>query len=80
VSTRRTKPYIASEIKQAGRTCSVGLIIRQNEANNLQTPCDQVDSFLTPTELCYIGHHFPTPEQDIASYQLRIDGEVGNPF
>ena len=36
-----------------------GLIIRQKEPTNLETPFDQVDSFLTPTELFYIRSHFP---------------------
>ena len=59
---------------------SAGLIIRQKEPNNLETPFDQVDSFLTPTELFYIRSHFPAPKLDLASYQLRIDGAVRNPF
>jgi DMSO/TMAO reductase YedYZ molybdopterin-dependent catalytic subunit len=57
-----------------------GLIIRQKEPNNLETPFDQVDSFLTPTELFYIRSHFPAPKIELASYQLRIDGAVRNPF
>jgi DMSO/TMAO reductase YedYZ molybdopterin-dependent catalytic subunit len=65
---------------KALRTSSIGLIIRQKEPNNLETPFDQVDSFLTPTELFYIRSHFLTPELNLASYQLRIDGAVGNPF
>src|SRR5882762_3193813 len=55
-----------------------GLIIRQKEPNNLETPLDQVDSYLTPTELFYIRSHFPAPRLELASYQLRIDGAVGN--
>jgi hypothetical protein len=31
-----------------------GLIIRQKEPTNLETPFDQVDSILTPTELLYM--------------------------
>ncbi len=57
-----------------------GLIIRQKEPNNLETPFDQLDSFLTPTELFYIRSHFPAPKLDAASYRLRIDGAVRNPF
>jgi len=57
-----------------------GLIIRQKEPTNLETPFDRVASFLTPTELFYIRNHFPAPKLDPASYQLRIDGAVGNPF
>ena len=59
---------------------SGGLIIRQKEPNNLETPFDQVDSYLTPTELFYIRSHFPAPRIERAAYQLRIDGAVRNPF
>ena len=55
-----------------------GLIIRQKEPANLETPLDQVDTYLTPTELFYIRSHFPAPSLDPASYQLRIDGAVRN--
>ncbi len=72
--------YIGSEINKAGQSSSVGLIIRQKEPNNLETPFDQVDSFLTPMELFYIRSHFPTPKLELASYQLHVDGAVRNPF
>ena len=58
----------------------VGLIIRQKEPTNLETPLDQVDSYLTPTELFYIRSHFPAPALDPGSYQLRIDGAVKTPL
>src|SRR5260370_26753397 len=59
---------------------SVGLIIRQKEPTNLETPLDQVDSYLTPTELFYIRSHFQAPKLAVASYQLGIDGAVRNPL
>jgi len=62
------------------QTYSAGLIIRQKEPTNLETPLDQVDSYLTPMELFYIRSHFPAPKLDLASYQLRIDGAVRNPL
>jgi DMSO/TMAO reductase YedYZ molybdopterin-dependent catalytic subunit len=62
------------------QSSSVGLIMRQKEPTNLETPLDQVDSYLTPTELFYIRSHFPAPKLDLASYQLRIDGAVRNPL
>src|SRR5258707_13935743 len=43
-------------------------------------PFDQLDSYLTPTELFYIRSHFPTPSIDGANYQLRIDGAVRSPL
>src|SRR5438477_11471788 len=68
------------DINNAGQSSSVGLIMRQKEPNNLETPLDQVDSYLTPTELFYIRSHFPAPRLKLASYQLRIDGAVRNPL
>src|SRR3954467_15753949 len=62
------------------QSSSAGLIIRQKEPINLETPFDQVDSYLTPTELFYIRSHFPAPKLKLASYRLRIDGAVRNPF
>src|SRR6202051_3486798 len=59
---------------------SAGLTIRQKEPKNLEAPFDQVDSYLTPTELFYIRSHFPAPSIDAASYQLRIDGAVRSPL
>src|SRR5947209_3288942 len=64
----------------ADQSASTGLIIRQKEPNNLETPFDEVDSFLTPTELFYIRSHFPAPRLELSSYQLRIDGAVRNPY
>jgi DMSO/TMAO reductase YedYZ molybdopterin-dependent catalytic subunit len=74
------KHYTGGEIKKARQSSSIGLIIRQKEPPNLETPFDQFDSFLTPTELFYIRSHFPAPKLDLASYQLRIDGAVRSPF
>jgi DMSO/TMAO reductase YedYZ molybdopterin-dependent catalytic subunit len=62
------------------RYLDVGLIIRQKEPKNLEAPFDRIDSYLTPTELFYIRSHFPIPNLDRASYQLRIDGAVRHPF
>jgi DMSO/TMAO reductase YedYZ molybdopterin-dependent catalytic subunit len=62
------------------RQSSSGLIIRQKEPKNLETPFDEVNSFLTPAELFYIRSHFLAPNVELGSYQLRIDGAVRNPF
>ncbi|MEY2606865.1 MAG: hypothetical protein QOH31_4698, partial [Verrucomicrobiota bacterium] len=64
----------------ARQSSSSGLIIRQKEPNNLETPVDRVDSFLTPTELFYIRSHSPAPKLELASYRLQIDGAVRSPF
>ncbi|MGA6968842.1 MAG: sulfite oxidase [Xanthobacteraceae bacterium] len=62
------------------RFSSAGLIIRQKEPKNLEAPFDRIDSYLTPNELFYIRSHFPIPNLDRASYQLRIEGAVRRPL
>jgi DMSO/TMAO reductase YedYZ molybdopterin-dependent catalytic subunit len=57
-----------------------GLIIRQKEPANLESPVDQLDSFLTPTELFYIRSRFPVPDLKTKSYRLQVGGAVKNPF
>jgi DMSO/TMAO reductase YedYZ molybdopterin-dependent catalytic subunit len=65
---------------KATQTHAAGMTIRQMEPANLETPLDQVDSYLTPAELFYIRSHFPAPRLELASYQLRIDGAVRTPL
>src|SRR5438094_7140754 len=65
---------------KATQPYSAGMVIRQKEPTNLETPLDQVDSYLTPAELFYIRSHFPTPRLELASYQLHIDGAVRTPL
>jgi hypothetical protein len=64
----------------ADQSSSAGLIIRQKEPANLETPLDQIDSYLTPNEFFYIRSHFLTPKLEIASYQLAVDGAVRHPL
>jgi DMSO/TMAO reductase YedYZ molybdopterin-dependent catalytic subunit len=56
----------------------VGLIIRQKDPNNLEMPFDELEEFITPSELFYIRSHFPTPDLDPLAYRLSIGGAVRN--
>lgn len=56
----------------------VGLIIRQKDPNNLEMPFDQLDEFITPSELFYIRSHFPRPEMDPIAYRLSLRGALRN--
>jgi Mo-co oxidoreductase dimerisation domain len=79
------KHYTGGEIKKARQSSSMGLIIRQKEPLNLETPFDQFDSFLTPTELFYIRSHFPAPKLDHgmpvrrALREMKLKSEIARP-
>jgi DMSO/TMAO reductase YedYZ molybdopterin-dependent catalytic subunit len=70
----------ARYVDNTSQLFSAGLTIRQKEPKNLESPFDQIDSYLTPTELFYIRSHFPIPTLDRTSYKLRIGGAVRSPF
>jgi DMSO/TMAO reductase YedYZ molybdopterin-dependent catalytic subunit len=54
-----------------------GLIVRQQNPNNLESPFSRLDSFLTPNELFYIRSHFMVPAVDPATWRLKVEGAVG---
>lgn len=66
-------------MSEAQHRKSSEMIIRQAEPVNLETPLDQVDSYLTPADLFYVRSHFDTPTLDASTYRLRIAGAVANP-
>ena len=43
------------------QSSQIGLIIRQREPVNLESPLDQLDSFLIPSELFYVAVIFQCP-------------------
>ena len=57
-----------------------GLIIREQEPVNLESPFDQLDELLTPTELFYVRSHFKAPHIDVSGYKLAIGGAVREAF
>lgn len=71
---------IGSSLTEGGKLAGgVGLVIRQREPVNLESPFDQLDSFLTPSSLFYIRSHFKAPKLEAASYELKVDGAVAAP-
>jgi DMSO/TMAO reductase YedYZ molybdopterin-dependent catalytic subunit len=69
-----------NQYDETRQSSPAGLIIREKEPTNLEMPFDQINSYITPTELFYIRSHFPTPRIDVAGYRLRFDGAVRKPL
>jgi DMSO/TMAO reductase YedYZ molybdopterin-dependent catalytic subunit len=57
---------------------ATGMIIRQKEPVNLESPFDKLDSFVTPSDLFYVRSHFKAPELTTRSYRLLMHGAVEN--
>lgn len=57
-----------------------GMIVREREPVNLESPFDQLDGPLTPNQLFYVRSHFRAPQLDRETYRLAISGAVQLPF
>jgi DMSO/TMAO reductase YedYZ molybdopterin-dependent catalytic subunit len=56
-----------------------GLIVRESEPLNLESPFATLDSFLTPNEHFFVRNHFPIPRLDPADWRLSVEGTVETP-
>ncbi|NML63755.1 sulfite oxidase [Hymenobacter sp. RP-2-7] len=54
-----------------------GLITREQEPLNLELPFPTLAERLVPTNQFYVRSHFPVPAVEAASWQLSLEGEVG---
>ena len=63
-----------------GHGTTPGLIVRESEPANLESPPSSLGSFLTPSRQFYIRNHFKIPAIDAASWRLKVEGAVRNPF
>jgi DMSO/TMAO reductase YedYZ molybdopterin-dependent catalytic subunit len=57
-----------------------GLIVRENQPPNLESPFELLDGLLTPNHLFYVRNHFTVPQLDARTHQLNVTGAVRNPF
>ena len=53
-----------------------GMIVRQNEPQNLEMPFASLSEWKVPTERFYVRSHFPTPKLDAKAFKLVVEGHV----
>src|SRR5437867_6908 len=53
-----------------------GLIVRQYEPRNLETPLGSLADWKVPAEQFYVRSHFATPVIDTKSFRLVVEGHV----
>src|SRR5437762_3172760 len=57
-----------------------GKIVRVESPLNLEMPFEEVNGFLTPTELFYVRTHFPIPSINRDAWWLHVEGDIEKPF
>ena len=55
------------------------LIVRSVRPEDLETPVELLNSFITPNDLFYVRHHLPAPRTDAQGWKLEIGGLVDRP-
>jgi DMSO/TMAO reductase YedYZ molybdopterin-dependent catalytic subunit len=53
-----------------------GLIVRQKEPENLESPFASLSSYITPNQLFYVRSHFAVPRLDVRTWRLKVEGAV----
>ena len=53
-----------------------GMIVRQNQPRNLETPLTDLNEHITPNERFYVRSHFAVPTVDPKAYRLTVEGHV----
>jgi DMSO/TMAO reductase YedYZ molybdopterin-dependent catalytic subunit len=71
----KSSPSVASNTESSFG----GLIIRENEPQNLEFPFADLGSFITPNEQFFVRSHFATPAIDPQTWRLKIEGCVERP-
>ena len=55
------------------------LIVRSLRPEDLETPVELFNSFITPNDLFYVRHHLPAPQTDATAWKLEVGGLVDRP-
>jgi sulfite oxidase len=56
------------------------LIVRSARPEDLETPVELLNSWITPNDLFYVRNHMYTPEVNSTEWKLTVEGEVGKPL
>ncbi len=57
-----------------------GMVVREQEPQNLESPFSFLEGFLTPVDQFYVRNHFPVPELTAETWALEVGGAVERPF
>ena len=55
------------------------LIVRSVRPEDLETPVELFNSFITPNDLFYVRHHLGAPKTEAAGWKLNVSGLVSSP-
>lgn len=63
-----------------GSTTPEGLLVRQLNPNNLESPFNDLHTQITPVEKFFVRSHFSVPRIEASEWRLRVEGAVEHTF
>jgi sulfite oxidase len=75
-------PLLAAAGRAMGQGGAEGVtrIVRSARPQDLETPVALLDSWLTPNDRFFVRSHLYTPDVDVKTWRLTVDGEVDTPL
>ncbi len=55
------------------------LLVHNDFPEDLETPVEYFDTWITPNDAFFVRHHFPRPRPAADAFRLRLDGMVAQP-
>ncbi len=75
-----TTPIGRAAVAREERPDDPGLITREQEPRNLESPFSALDGPITPVGRFYVRDHFPIPKIDAKAWSLKVEGAVERPL
>jgi sulfite oxidase len=75
-----SQSVLLSKLLAQTRTPSSKFIVRSENPQDLETPINLLDTWITPNDLFYVRSHIYTPKVDMGTWRLTIDGQVNQPL
>jgi DMSO/TMAO reductase YedYZ molybdopterin-dependent catalytic subunit len=70
----------ANAAATTANSTATGMIIRERDPENLESPFSTLNSFITPNERFYVRNHFGIPKIEANNWRLQVEGAVERPF
>ncbi len=71
---------IAQNIAAPRDVVKTGMLVRSARPEDLEMPLSGFADYITPVEHFFVRTHVYVPNVELASWRLKVDGEVGSPL
>ena len=71
--------HTTASLDNAQQSPAAGLILREQDPLNLESPQSALRAWITPADQFYVRSHFAEPDLDRSAWRLTVEGAVSEP-